>query len=212
MGIVSKEEFGEIIEAIHQICLFGWDHWRIWRQMHDFAVTDNESANYSPAFYQMTMEAHQNCAILSVYKLFDTDRRSFNMLKLLDLVSSNLNLFDFAKYGIIVDDELQNHRAQLEEIKRHANKVIVWRHKKVAHFDIEYMKSNGKMLDELSFTVGDFEEILQVSHSIMNAYSTYALDYSYALGSINNDDFETLMQYAMKGHNAFVEDIEKSRR
>jgi len=100
----------------------------------------------------------------------------------------------FFKYSDI-SNKIEEHKKRIEEMKDVVNKLLVWRDKKIAHFDKEPFINRKFLIEEAPISKKELEQLKKIIIDILNTYS-YAYSgkiYAYRHKSINNLDIKKII-------------------
>ena len=73
-------------------------HWKLSRGIIDAAEKWPLVTQQSNTFWYLTIKAHVNVSVLAMCRVFDQERNSLHLLRLLQLIEKNLPLFDNVKF------------------------------------------------------------------------------------------------------------------
>jgi hypothetical protein len=68
----SRSEFDWLIEHLSHEAFRARDHWHFWGALDDSFDEYAEDLNQTPAFWELTRQAHKDAVILRLGRLYDT--------------------------------------------------------------------------------------------------------------------------------------------
>lgn len=120
--------------------------------------------------YQLCLISFKETAIIKCAKLFDnrTDVASLKMY--LNYADKNAVEFQNAAQHYI-KEIVNNDRIKLETYKNKIERMQMWRHKRVAHQELEYIDEPENIYKYFPLEIGEFRSLLILSKEIINRYS-----------------------------------------
>jgi len=145
-----------------------------------------EAMNVSPAFFQLVLDALFNDSVVSIAKLYEGQRSDRNLLRFLDFVETNINIFSqeaqesrgyspsvnwSSPTGHVNLDTVHMHRVAIESKRTVLNNLFFRRDKVYAHSDDEYFYDRITLKDDAPLSFGQLRELIKMAGSILNEYS-----------------------------------------
>lgn len=213
--IKNSDEFDALIEGLAHDIVDANVHFRLHQNLSDSIADYCIELNQSRAFWNLTISAQLDAALLRLCRAYDSDSSSLSLPRLLATIECNPDIFDTPDFkerlmdnpfveGLTDVDRIPDKDDLVADIKLvskrdpFVSRLLKWRNNIGAHRDPrETITPNSVVGDPLNFT--EIEYLLTSAIGILNRYSslfkavTYSTsmvgadDYSYVLGCIKRD-------------------------
>ena len=96
------EYYQRLISEIHQADA----HFKLWKRLQNYRTDSFEELNSAPFFFNFTIKAHLDAALMHIFKVIDKTRGSVNIWEFLGFVEKNLGIFSIEAFSQrIIDSE-----------------------------------------------------------------------------------------------------------
>ena len=157
-------------------------HYNIWKSIINAFNMYNPEVNEARVFFSNTEYAHRLAALTHGYKIFFESSGDLNILRLLNHISRNLDIFSIERYSQRIqgrayyDSLLSNHIPLTpNDIRRYKHllrskqniidTLIKLRNKKLAHIDLEELFFGSSIYPIPTI---DFEQLLSICFRILS--------------------------------------------
>lgn len=174
----------------------GWTHLFIWENLHSYLANNRPVAGMAPVFFNLTLIAHIDEALLCLCKLYDKTSRSYKLDSLIK------DARKAAKSAL--------HRQQLGEIQREwqdwsevrdetVQRLSMYRNSVLVHLDKETVRQDAQISDEDALTLEMATILYKEARKLINAI-TYLFFQERTVTEVpSRDDFIHLLNYAKRG-------------
>jgi len=146
---------------------------------------DLAAMNRAPGFFQLSLSAFQNAAVMGLAKLYEPScRGSMNLNKFLNIIEGNhkaiflndLSTKEKLNQSLDIDNTtVQIHREEIKNHERIIENLLAWRDKSFAHNDKKYIFNREMLSKDFPITYKEFENLIELADEILN---TYKIGYS----------------------------------
>jgi hypothetical protein len=165
----------------------------------------------SPAFWWLTMRAHQDAVLLRLCKAYSQDLDSVNLRTFLQTVSANGHFFDatFFKQRLAANPHVESLaavprrpaparlrrdlRTVVQESELRVRNLMMWRHKYYAHRDPSKIINGVVLSRDYPLTFKDVRWLLTNALRIVNHYSDLYLASVNARTIVGQDDYKNIL-------------------
>lgn len=207
---INSVDFGKLLDTIASNLVNASIHNRLHTNLCTASQEYYAEMNQSPAFWELTINAHAIATILMLCQVYDQHKDSLNLKKLLNIVSANRALFEKEHfYERIKDrpfaDELsktsrvpnaQSLKQDIEYVSEQTNPLVKklsdFRDTQVAHIDKKYILSDSINSDPILW--GEVEELISRGFEIFNTYENLFRASSRFPKMNGEDDYEIVLK------------------
>lgn len=164
-------------------------HLKLWERLESYKSNYLKELNQAPHFFQFTMQAHLDDALLTLSRILDKHEDSLSIWKFLDFVEQNCKIFstqafhwrmkhkpDYDEHRVkshtsITLKEIQEHRQKLESLKETIDNLKEWRVTMLAHTDRQFYLKGKIISEEYPLQHQQLEKVTDTIVDILNRYS-----------------------------------------
>lgn len=187
-----------VLDALFAQIWMGNTHLLIWEQVNKTLAAEPELAGRSSAFFQFTLRAHIDAALLHLARLLDRHRDAVSLPYLLRIAGSRSTQFRHQQKET-VQRAVEEDQARLDGLRGQIHALEVRRNKQIAHLDKANIKNAAQLMAESDLTLANVQTLYSTVWEIVCRYSAYWRDSSVFNEMIGWDDFKDLAQVALKG-------------
>lgn len=181
-------------------------HLKLWQKLVDYRVDYLDELNQSPHFFQLTIKAHLDNAILTISRILDKHGSSLSIWKFLNYVEQNRQIFSIQAfkrhivnrqyYQELVEshipiklENIQEHRSELDNLNQVINDIKKWRDRLLAHTDRRaYLRSRN-----VSIKKEQIDGVIDIIARILNKYSNAYHASTFSIQYVGEDDVQGIM-------------------
>jgi hypothetical protein len=197
----SQADFENLTDALAKEAQGACIDYRLYRDVQDACCEFATVTRQSPAFWDATVNAHLNSAILRLCRIYDTHKKTLNLARWLTIIKDNREWFadkeferrtgrqrQHSESGVLkseVDAEIRLAQPSNRLVKN----LLKLRNNIVAHAgeDFALLKDKGQSAIEL--TLGDLETLAGQALGLVNKYLAKYKSHTYSGELIGKDDF-----------------------
>ena len=205
--------FNALMAEVHQANT----HFQIWKALTEATNEYNAELNEARVFFASTIYAHLKAAINHACKLIDVHPKALSILKFLNFVKKNLNIFSTKRFTQRIEDlnnmeslidryvpvtskTMIKDRRKLKSLKSVRKRLILWRDKKEAHLDMKELSSN--LIKKCPISVTNFKELILTCACILDHYSAAYDGTLHNLEVIGIEDWKNILDAISYRRNA----------
>ena len=182
----------------------------IYRGINSHRTDRLEELNIAPAFFGIVLNSLVSDIIISLAKFYENydgrKRSDRNINRFLNFIESNTDIFPtdpeakkMYNFNYTINEELINeHRAEIENIKGILDNLFQWRDKYFAHFDKKYFLNDKALVEDYPLNYEDIRYLIDLGAKILNKYSVAYNGMHYSIENVNRDDFEKVINILHK--------------
>ena len=180
----------------------------------------------SNTFWNFTLDALQDAAMIHLCRVFDQVTTSLNLFNLLETIKANLHFFEDNHFRERLKDNAfvellakENRMPDKEQLDKDiwfvstsnplVNKLMIWRNNIIAHRGAKISLGKNQILINNPLTKDELLTLLDESHEILNRYSSLFCASTYSRKVIQHDDYKSLLNFIRLGIQKNREDNEK---
>ena len=187
------------------------DHLKLWKRLENYKSNYLRELNQAPHFFQRTIKAHFDDALLTLAKILDIDSDAITIWKLLNFAEQNKDILstqsfqqrrrhepNYDEYWVeshvpITLKEIQEHKAQLAELENVINNIKGWRDKVIAHIDRDFHIKGKSVAKEYPLEIQQLQKVIDTLHSILDRYSNAYKGSTWIIEYVGADDVQYVM-------------------
>ena len=206
---LSKDNLCIMIENCLERIRLAKDYLHLHRILNECQQEWLLEMNKSPAFFQIIMRGLQHSYIMETFKLYDSNKDSLSIEKLLDICQSNSKYFrtehidihqsvddnwpdEYITTKINTLDDIANAKVELLNFATKINNLTIRRNKFYAHSDKRYVSNLKSLENNAPFTYGDLDDLLMFANKICNTLLFNLNGRRYLTQSSNIEDVKNL--------------------
>jgi HEPN superfamily AbiU2-like protein len=181
-------------------------HFKMWKALSEAIKEYNTEFNEARVFFATTIHAHLKAAINQTCKLIDEHGDALGILRFLNFVENNLDIFSTKRFANRVKNNsylitghvpinsqlITKYRRKMKSLKSIRKRLTIWRNKKEAHLAITELSSN--LLERCPISVNKFEELISTCASILNVCSKAYNNTTRSLDVIGESDWRKVLE------------------
>lgn len=207
---INSVDFGKLLDTIAENLVSASIHNRLHTNLCTASQEYYAEMNQSPAFWELTINAHAIATILILCRVYDQHKDSLNLKKLLNIVYANRAIFEKEHfYERIKDrpfaDELsktsripdaQSLKQDIEYVSEQTNPLVKklsdFRDTQVAHIDKRHILNGINNSDPILW--GEVEELISRGFEIFTTYENLFRASSWSSRMIGEEDYERVLK------------------
>lgn len=195
-------------------------HFQIWKALAEATNKYNAELNEARVFFASTIYAHLKSSITHACKLIDEHPDALSILKFLNFVENNLEIFSTERFTQRirnrehVESLIERHipvtsqmivkdRRKLKSLESVRKRLVLWRNKREAHLDIKELSSN--LIEKCPISVTKFKELILTCACILEHYSAAYNGTIHSLEVIGKEDWKNVLEAIKYRRNAEVQ-------
>jgi AbiU2 len=203
----SSTELGKRISALSRDVVDANIHWLMYRDLVESLQNTPLVQAQSNTFWQLTVKAHAETAIIHLCRVFEKRQDTLNLLEWLKTIQDNLSLFETSEFkkrlaGNAFVDSLANYDRSPDEltlkddIKNCApddllvKKLMFYRNYFFAHKNTDIAIGNKPVRQDLLPSDEDVTALLERARTIFNRYSQLFAAETFSVSIVGRDDFK----------------------
>lgn len=170
---------------MHYLLIEANDCYKVYNKLNDYRKDYLEILNLSPSFFTIVLYSLENTFMMALAKLFDSDKTTLSLHKILNICENNQKLFKkeltfpFYEGGTdkIVDNEIikvnliediKKTRLEISSLEKSISSLKGRRDKKYAHNDKQYIDKLTELADKYPLNHHDIESLIECAGKILN--------------------------------------------
>jgi hypothetical protein len=214
--ITSDADLNSLLDAIAQDIIGAHVNYRLFCKIGDSSTEFAAEIAQSNTFWYLTTTALKESAVLRLCRVYDQEKSSLSLVRLLHTFKANLGRFSEEEFRIRLSanpcvDSLakSNCIPSAEDIeadiklatKEHkaVEKLILWRGTVIAHRGESFSMGKNQKLVENPLRQEDIEFLLSNALSTFNKYSNLFRASTHIPAMIGQDDYRSVLDYIRVG-------------
>jgi len=207
----AEEYFQKYYDRLIQETLHARAHLNLWERLEKYKSSHLKELNQAPHFFNFTIKAHLDDALLSLSRILDRHEDSLSIWKFLNFVEQNCDMFSTEAFRQrmmrkpnynehwtkshepITIKEINEDRQKLEKLEQTVNNLTTWRDKVIAHTDRQFLLTGKIASKEYPLQRQQLQEVIDILFKILNRYSTAFESSSYLEKFVGEDDIRYVM-------------------
>ena len=190
LKLESPEKFEGFLRVLWDELYWANFYYDIFKEVGRLCGQHQEAFKFSPYFWDFTLRAHRQTALLHLHRIYDQNKESFNLHRFLLTARNNKGIFELAEVRkrrqadphaedlIQAIGELDSAQIDRDiEFSSVANPKVanlkLWRDRITFHKDERELFRQKPFEDDHPLPLGDIEELLSQGCQILNRYSQY---------------------------------------
>ena len=226
MIYMTKEELDAILnKMLREITIIN-TNWVMWNGLRDELQEGseyNKLLEYSPCFWTITLNNLLSKALLGTAKLYDENKDSLGLKRLINKCEQNQGLFSksctikstYAYTGSSdtftnsknISDDIVMLREKYESVQKYRDQLMTLRDKHLAHMDKKYFLIDSDLYCKVALKKDAFEALIKTAGEIANCLLSNLSDTTVYIEYHNSDDYEILLHYIKEGKEAYLQKI-----
>jgi hypothetical protein len=222
IAVSDSTEFRRLVAGLAHDIVTAHIHWKLRNDL--FAAMDAYPfvRHQSTTFWNLTLEAHGQVAVMALCRAFDQERSSLHLLSWLRTIEDNLWLFEVDQFkqrlatnpfvnslaeGVSPPEagQLSADIASCMGTDPFVKTLVSLRGVAIAHRGATVAVRGEGIGANAQLTVDQFEVLLERAKAILNRYSQLFAAESYSTSTIGRDDYQALFE-------GVTERVERLRR
>lgn len=206
----NEQLFKEYYDKLIWETLWAHAHLKLWERLENYRTSYLKELNQAPHFFNFTMKAHLDDALLTLSRILDTSKDSLTIWKFLNFIECNKEIFSTQTFcrrkkdTPYYEDQVKSHipitpkviredRQKLENLKETMDSLNSWRDKVLAHNDRQFYLKSKISSTVYPLQLQQLEKVMDTIVGILNRYS-YAYDSSTLVKKFSGeDDIQSVM-------------------
>jgi HEPN superfamily AbiU2-like protein len=223
--IKDSVEFGSLMKGLARDIVNANIHYRLHKNLSDAIPEYVTELNQSAAFWNLTISAQIDAALLRLCRAYDSHTASLSLPRLLATIENNLHVFDTPQFKERLKDspfveslardcripkkkELKADFTIVSASDPLVKRLLAWRNNIGAHRNPrETLSPNSVVVAPLEYP--EIEELLGRSKSILNQYSLLFRALEYSVSMVGADDYKYVLGCIRKDIAAGDREFEK---
>ena len=221
--IKDDAELSTFIDSVATDIVAAHDHYRLFRRLTDAIQEFSREMNQSSTFWSLTIEAHRECALVHLGRIFDQTKGTLSLPNLLMTIQANLRLFDEPHFRARMGDnpfvdglasenrvpdakELSKYIQQLGDndkklVEPAVRELVILRNKKVGHRASEVVLplQSFKSATFGNLSWNDVERLLALAEKLINHYCSLFRANTFSISTIGRDDYTQVLKGVRNG-------------
>lgn len=220
----NAEEFRRLLTALLEDLVDARFHFSLHQNLAKAAEEYATELAQSPTFWGLTLSAHMDAVLLRLCRAYDThEHGALNLRNLLDTIQGHLSIFDEPNFrqrlkgnsfvdslaaGLQPPDQaqLQKDIELVSDSDPLVHKLVMWRHKYIAHRDSHFALNPKKFDAQYPLLFTEIDVLINRALEIGNRYSLLFDATAHATLMVGRDDYLNVLN-AVREH---VESIRTS--
>jgi hypothetical protein len=203
----------------------GHDLYHLYRNVGGMLNTHKREVSQSNAFWSLVLMALQDAAMLRLCRVYDQDDDAVSLHTFLLTVRDSPDIFREEEFRKRLADnpflellarlskgpaKAQLERDVLMTSKKDplVRKLILLRHKAIAHSDYGLAKEGKRFLHDPPLTGNEWLALIDRSFDILNRYATLFGACTYSMSLIGENDYKSLFHFLRLGLKKHDEDLD----
>lgn len=213
----SDEEFGRLLTALLNDLIDAWFHFSLHQNLAKAIEGYAKELAQSPTFWGLTLSAHMDAVLLRLCRIYDTyQKHTLNLRNFLDTIQAHLSIFDEPNFrqrlkgnpfvDSLAADLKQPDQAQLQKDIQVVSKsdplvqkLVMWRHKYIAHRDSNLTLNPNELAAQYPLTFAEIGELIDRALGIGNRYSLLFNATAHATLMVGQNDYLNVLN-AVREH------------
>lgn len=189
-------------------------HLKLWERLENYRATDYlDELNTAPHFFNFTIKAHLDDALLTLSRILDRRLRHdpLSIWKFLNFVEQNQDIFSTQAFHQRMVEEpnydehwarshkpitpknIEEDRQRLASLKQVISNIEKWRDKVIAHVDRKLLLSDKIVSKDYPLRLQQLQEVIEALFQILNRYSAAFNSSTFAERFTREDDVQFVM-------------------
>jgi hypothetical protein len=217
----TSEEFDKLLEALSKEIRYSSYYFTLYKNLLDSANEYAKEFAQSQTFWFLTFNSLINSTLLHLCKVYDQEKSSLNLGKLLQRIRENSSLFskenfekrlsgnDFVNSLSSIDripniEEIDTDLKLVTNENPLVKKLIIWRHNVIVHCGENISLGKNKILADNPISEEEINTLLDNSLKIFNKYSgLFRASYEFPK-MLGHDDYKSVLKYLKIGLEQFA--------
>jgi hypothetical protein len=227
----TEEYFQKYYDKLIWETLHARAHLKLWERLENYRATGYlHELNKAPHFFNFTIKAHIDDALLTLSRILDRHEDSLSIWKFLNFSEQNCRIFstevfrermrqkpNYDEYWVeshtsITLKEIQEDRQKLKSLEHTLNNLKIWRGKVIAHIDRKFLRRGKIISEEYPLQRQQLQEVIDTLFQILNRYSGAFNSSTFAEKFFDEDDIQYLMdsiRFEIKERKKQLEELKK---
>lgn len=206
-----EEKFLKYQEKLVREILHANAHLKLWERLQSYRASHLEELNQAPYFFNFTMQAHLDDALLTLSRILDKSNESLSIEKLINFIEQNIQIFStevFNKRMMQKPDydekwtvshtpittlEIYEDRRRLKDLEKPVENLRSWRDKVIAHTDLKFFRKDKIVSKKYPLEVQQLHEAIDTILKILNRYSRAYNSSTHLKDYVGEDDVRIIM-------------------
>ena len=185
----AEKYFQKYYDKLIWETLFARAHLKLWGQLESFKSSYLHELNQAPHFFNFTMKAHRDDALLTLSRILDKSKGDpLTIWKFLNFIGQNKEIFSTQTFcqrmkdNPYYEDQVKSHipitpkviqedRQKLENLKETMDSLKGWRDNVLAHNDLQFYLKGKIISEEYHVQRQQLQEVIDAIVEILNRYS-----------------------------------------
>src|SRR5579863_1852755 len=188
--------FRKKFESLRWQVVLGNAHLQLWKGLSERLFSDSKrlALNVAPTFFGMTIQSHLDSAFLYAARIFDADKRSHTLEKVLDS-AAGLRTSLSRERRLLLDESLTAAPGEIARLQFALQAVRVRRDKMLAHLDPDMVRDPHKIIGKGTITLQELQSIFDAAWTILNGVYSAFWELTFSLKLSDIDDYDSVINY-----------------
>jgi len=202
-----KTEFEKTLDALIQVLLKAKAHLTIGRGIGQMVTDEPVISHVAPVFWGFTIYAHFDAAQLYAFKLFDQQRGTITIERLLSIAERNPQIFPHGSQAQLTA-KIVTARRQILGMDKSLEKIDAVRNGIIAHMDQTFIHDPVKLAAETRVTFTDLNIVFMFTESILNELAAAFRGTVASFDLVDVKDYQTVGRWIVLGKCAHIKEYE----
>jgi len=206
----KEKQFLEYYQRLISEILQADAHFKLWKRLQNYRTDYLEELNQASFFFNFTIRAHLDAALIHIFKFFDKRKDSLSIWRFLDFIEKNLGIFSTESFSQrmvnnewyetqvnshipITFETVQEDRAKLTELECITRSLKTWRDKAIVHINKQFLLDGIDVAKQYPVKVEELEKTITALFGILNRYSRAYNSSTHARSWPGEDDIQAVM-------------------
>jgi len=216
LKLESPEKFRDFLRVLWDELYWANYYYDIFKEVSKCCQQHTEAVNQSRTFWHLTLRAHCQTTLVYLHRVYDQNKESFNLHRLLLTIRDNKEIFDIAEVrkrraadphaesliqsiGTLDSAQLERDIEFSSEENVKVKNLKLWRDRITFHKDERELFRGKPFEEENPLPFSDIDELLEKAFEILNRYSQYFDTTIYSRGYREWKDMEFVFE-ALEHH------------
>jgi hypothetical protein len=208
----SQADFDKLTDALAFESQHAVIDYRMYRDLAKAAEDNEIVVNQSRAFWEMTIDAHLNSAMLRLCRIYDQQASAMSLLKWLKLIKQNSKWLR----DPVDPNQLKEDIEYVSKKNTKVDSLTKYRGHVVAHLGAKYVLNFRNTRASFKLTYGDVKELIENGLKIVNRYGALYKGHTWSANMVGADDYKFVfeeLRHAIERRRAeFDAEIEKHKK
>ena len=224
LKIKSADQFKTLLHSLRNELFEANVHFLIFKEIHKRCQRppgEITEASFAPGFWQFTLRAHSQTALMQLLRIYDQHKAGFHLLRLLQTVRDNPWLFSKSEIrkrlagqpsaaelekntGSPDADQLENDIQFVSESNLKVKNLTLWRNKVTFHVDPRQVLAPKPFDLGHPLLYADVEELIAEGFKILNRYARYFDGSKFGTNFLHWNDVDFIFK-ALEHHPVVIE-------